>query len=155
MLMKKHRKQTPKRLAQLRNERAKKAQAGQGAPNVLAFKSYRDIPTCMFPLFTDAAKKAYDTVIRAKYDSGKLTLGMLTNIAQYALAVDGMTRNALAGKPPRAAMNLALEKATMKLDLDDEKTVIAAPEEAPINRFANTGFSSRGRQMLEAGKRRR
>jgi hypothetical protein len=135
----------PKELKALRDARTELAQAGQGDPKILAFKSYRDIPKCIFPLLTDAAKQAYDDVVRGKYDAGKLTIGLLHDISSYALQIDNIARAALTGQQPRGSWGVQLDRARQKLDLDDNRTVIAAPSDAPINRFAHTGFASRRR----------
>ena len=135
----------PSKLKAIADARNDKAQAGQGDAKVLAFRSYRDIPACIFPLLTEQGKKAYDDVVRTKFDAGKLTPGALHDISSYALQVDNIARAALTGKPPRGSWSTQLDRARQKIDLDDERTVIAAPESAPINRFANTGFSARRR----------
>lgn len=126
-------------------DKASPAQAGQGSPKVLAFKSYRDIPRCIFPLLTEEAQRAYDDVVRGKYESGKLTTGLLHDISSYALQVDNIARAAKTGQQPRGSWSTQLDRARQKIDLDDNRTVIAAPEDAPINRFAHTGFATRRR----------
>lgn len=139
----------------IQDARTEQAQAGQGNPKILAFKSYREIPKCLFPLLTEEGKKAYDDVVRGKYESGKLTLGLLHDISSYALQVDNIARAALTGKQPRGSWSTQLDRARQKLDLDDNRTIIAAPSEAPINRFAHSGFSASRRSFLQADKGRR
>lgn len=121
------------------------AQVGAGALNVIAFKSYREIPACRFTLKTDTARQAYDSVVRAKFDAGKLTLNILETASSYAKQVDAIELAALAGKTDRSSWYIQLDRLRNRLDLDEERGVIAASANAPVNRFARVGFSARRR----------
>ncbi|WP_046869284.1 hypothetical protein [Microvirga massiliensis] len=129
----------------MRPKRQTLAQAGRGDPNVLAHPSYRAIPDCLFPLFTEAARKEYDTLARLLYDAGHLTADKHRSLSSYVAQFDNVHRAVADGKQIRASTFVQMDKARAALGLDDLDKPIAAPESAPINKFARAGFACRRR----------
>lgn len=126
----------------------KAAQAGGGDPKVVAHPAFRDIPACLFPLGTAEARKEYDTLARLLFDAGRMTLAHHRSLSSYAMQFDAIQRAAAAGDKIRGVAFVTMDKVRKELPLDDISKPIAASREAPVNRFALCGFSSRGRRAV-------
>ncbi|MCR5875159.1 hypothetical protein LRS10_13755 [Phenylobacterium sp. J426] len=128
-----------------RREAAAPAQVGGGDPRVVAHPAFREIPRCLFPLSTDEARGEYDTVARMLFDAGRLTAGAHRTLSSYAMQFDAITKAAAEGKQVRGSWFANLDKARSQLGIDDIDKPIAAPREAPTNRYARVGFAHRRR----------
>ena len=122
-----------------------RAQAGQGDLNVLAHPSFREIPKCLFALRSKEAKAEYDTLARAMFEAGRLTLDKHRALSSYAMQFDILTRTGVEGKAIPAYAFTHLDKTRNSLGLDQLEQPIAAPASAPVNKFAHTGFANRRR----------
>jgi hypothetical protein len=119
-----------------------------GNPGVVAHPAFRRIPECLFPLVSDKAKTEYNSIARMLFNAGRLTLGTHRVLCSYAMQFDVITRNAEAGKQIRAHSFVQMDRARAQLKLDDLDSPIAAPEDAPVNKFSAAGFSARRRQAV-------
>lgn len=124
---------------------ASAAQIGGGDPRVVAHPAFREIPKALFPLQTEPGQAEYDTLARMLFDAGRLTVGAHRALSSYAMQFDVITRNSADGKPLRASAFVQLDKARSQLGLDDLDKPIAAPSQAPSNRYARVGFAQRRR----------
>jgi len=115
------------------------------SPRVVAHPSFRQIPPCLFPLSTDEAKREYDTISRALFHAGRLTLDMHRTLSSYAIQFDTITKASTEGKQVRGSWFVQMDKARAGLKLDDLDKPIAAPQDAPTNKFTVAGFASRRR----------
>ncbi len=124
-----------------------KAAGGQvisdGDARVVAHPSFREVPKCLFPLSTQEGQAEYDTIARVMFDGGRLTLGAHRSLSSYAMQFDVITKTSREGRPIRGLWFAQLDKARKELALDDLDKPIAAPANAPANKFARTGFSNR------------
>ena len=125
--------------------KAERAQAGQGDLNVLAHPSFREIPKCLFALRSKEAKAEYDTLARAMFEAGRLTLDKHRALSSYAMQFDMITRTGVEGKAIPAYAFTYLDRTRNSLGLDKLEQPIAAPASAPVNKFARTGFANRRR----------
>ncbi len=122
-----------------------RAQAGQGDLKVLAHPSFREIPKCLFPLQAEEAKAEYDTLARAMFEAGRLTLDKHRALSSYAMQFDMIMRTGVEGKAIPAYAFANLDRTRNSLGLDQLEQPIAAPASAPVNKFAHTGFAHRRR----------
>jgi len=129
----------------LRNRQSTTAAASAPDHNVVAHPAFRDIPKCIFPLRTAEAAAEYDTLARMLFDAGKLTIGAHRALSSYAIQFDNITDATTSGKQPRGSWFAQLDKARSELRLDDIDKPIAAPANAPANKYARNGFPSRRR----------
>jgi len=126
----------------------KPTEAVGGNPGVVAHPAFRRVPECLFPLVHDKAKREYDSIARLLFNSGRLTMATHRDLCSYAMQFDVITRNSEAGKPIRAHSFVQMDRSRVRLKLDDLDTPIAAPEDAPVNKFSGAGFSARRRQAI-------
>lgn len=127
------------------------AQAGGGDPRVVAHPGFRKVPACLFALTTREGQKRYDDLARTIFDAGRMTNVVHSWLSSYAMQFDKITASGQAD-PPRLVRSSAIaemNKAFGKLPLDDLDKPIAAPKDAPTNKFALVGFSSRRRPDLQ------
>jgi hypothetical protein len=114
-----------------------------GDPRVVAHPAFREIPACLFPIQTEQAQKQYDYIARALFEVGRLTLNAHSALSSYAMQFDVITRLAAEGRTVRAHSFTQLDKARAALRLDEIDGPIASSEDAPVNKFARSGFSTR------------
>jgi hypothetical protein len=128
------------------------AQAGGGDPRVVAHPGFRKMPVCLFALTTREGQKRYDDLARTLYDAGRMTSTVHGWLSSYAMQFDRIT-SAAQETPPRLVRSSAISemnKAFGKLPLDDLDKPIAAPKDAPVNKFALAGFANRSRPDIRA-----
>ena len=125
--------------------KAERAQAGQGDPNVLAHPSFREIPKCLFPLQAEESKAEYDTLARAMFEAGRLTLDKHRALSSYVMQFDMITRTGVEGKAIPAYAFAHLDKMRNSLGLDQLDHPIAASASAPVSKYARAGFANRRR----------
>jgi hypothetical protein len=128
------------------------AQAGGGDPRVVAHPGFRKVPTCLFALTTREGQKRYDDLARTLYNAGRMTDTVHGWLSSYAMQFDRITASGQADPPRlvRASAITEMNKAFGKLPLDDLDKPIAAPKDAPINKFALAGFANRSRPDIRA-----
>jgi hypothetical protein len=131
--------------ARAKTQEAELAQVGGGDPRVVAHPGFRKIPACLFPLKTKQAQKEYDTLARVLFDAGHLTVGKHRALSSYAIQFDNITAAGNEGKQVRGSWFAQMDKARNQLGLDELDKPVAAPENAPVNKFAGSGFASRRR----------
>jgi hypothetical protein len=119
-----------------------------GNKSVVAHPAFRRVPECLFPLVTDKAKSEYNAIARMLFNAGRLSMASHRTLCSYAMQFDTIIRNTEAGKPIRAHSFTQMDRARAQLKLDDLDSPIAAPEDAPTNKFAAAGFSARRRQAV-------
>lgn len=116
------------------------AQAGRGDPDVIAGPGYRKIPTCKFKLKTKAGRDEYSALARKLFDAGRLDEDAHFNASAAARIVDQIESLEESGKEARASWFAQLRQYRKALNLDGLDAPIAAPVEAPRNRFARRGL---------------
>lgn len=114
-----------------------------GDPRVVAHPGFREIPTCLFPIQTEQAQKQYDQIARALFEAGRLTLDAHSALSSYAMQFDVITRATAEGRVVRSLAFTQLDKARTALRLNELDNPIASSEDAPVNKFARSGFSTR------------
>jgi len=120
---------------------AKPAQVGSA--DVLAHPGFRKFPACLYPLSSDEGRKEYATVGRVLYNLGYLTLDKHRALSEYAAQVDALHNAIAKDLPIRASRFDQIKRARKALGLDELDKPIAAPEDAPPNKFSRAGFSAR------------
>lgn len=119
------------------------AQIGGGDPAVVAHPGFRAVPACLYPLSTKEGRGEYQTLSRVFYERGRLTLDAHRSLSEYAAQVDALHNAIAKGLPIRASRFDQIKRARKALALDDLDKPIAAPADAPVNKFARAGFSAR------------
>ena len=112
---------------------------------VVAHPTFRRIPPCKVPLKTVEGQKEYDTYARMLFDAGRMDTSRHVYLSLYASAIDMITLKAAGGSPPRASTLDSAMKNFAKLGISDLDKPIAAPADAPTNKYASSGFSARRR----------
>lgn len=120
--------------------RRNEAQVGRGDPAVIAGPGYRKIPACKFKLKTKAGREEYNALTRKLFDAGRLDEDAHFNASSAARIVDQIEALEETGKDARASWFTQLRQFRKALKLDGLDAPIAAPVEAPRNRFARRGL---------------
>lgn len=119
------------------------AQAGGGDAAVIAGPGYRKPPDCKFDLKTAKARKEYGIVCRKLYELGRLSESKHIAASMYASIMDRIALADAEGRPARASWFKQMQDQLRVLDLDGLDEPIAAPVEAPTNKFARIGLPNR------------
>lgn len=119
------------------------AQVGGGDENVLAGPGFREMPECSMPLESAAAKEQYGKFCRILFDSGRLTITRHAAASTYAYIFDQIQLAKEKKLKPRASWMTQMMVQMRAMDLDGLDTAVAAPAEAPINKFARRGLPNR------------
>lgn len=121
------------------------AQAGKGDPTVVALPGYRKLPDPLYPLRTVEGRQEYDLIGTKFFDAGKFTMDVHRSLSEYAIQVDALHDLLARNEIVRASRFDKIRQARTRLNLDGIDEPIAAPESAPVNKFAGCGFSARRR----------
>lgn len=122
------------------------AQVGGGDAAVMAGPGYRKLPEPKMRLVSEKAQKEYGIVARKLFEAGRLTEAKHIAASMYAWIHDQIELAATAGRPARASWAKQLQDQVRVLDLDGIDAPVAAPVEAPINKFARIGLPNRRQQ---------
>lgn len=107
--------------------------------SVVAHPAFRQVPKALFPLRSDAANAEYDTLARLLFERGRMTVDAHRTLSSYAMKFDAVTLAAAEGRPLKGLMFAQMDKDRRRLRLDELDKPVAAPQDAPANRFARTG----------------
>lgn len=127
------------------------AQASGGQAAVVAHPGFRKVPACLYPLSTKEGRGEYDTLSRIFYERGRLTLDAHRALSEYAAQVDALHGAIAKQIPIRASRFDQIKRARNALGLNDLDKPIAAPADAPVNKFARAGFSARRGGAVRSG----
>jgi len=97
----------------------------------------------LFPLESDEAKREYDELARILFDNDRMTVGTHRALCSYAKQFDAIVGAGKAKRVIRGTAFVQLDKARAALKIDDIGQRIAAPKDAPENKFARVGFAAR------------
>lgn len=129
-------------------------ETSEGA-NVITHPGFTKIPLCQFTLKSEAAQARYNELVRLLWNAGRLSLDKHMTLSNYCMLFDQIQQIEKDGRVPRASWFTGLLKAQKALGIDDLDKPIAAPVEAPRNRFEKFGIARRRRSNLPANKARR
>lgn len=119
------------------------AQAGGGDAGVIAGPGFRKLPECKLGLKTPKGRKEYGIVVRKLYEAGRLTEAKHIAASMYGWIHDQIELASIAGRPARANWAKQLQDQVRAMDLDGLDAPVAAPIEAPTNKFARIGLPNR------------
>lgn len=111
--------------------------------NVAAHPTLREIPRCLFPLESDEANREYDELARILFDNDRMTVGTHRALCSYAKQFDSIVGAGKAKRVIRGTAFVQLDRARAALKIDDIEKRIAAPADAPENKFSHVGFAAR------------